>query len=173
MAAEPPRRLISSSPESTRALGAALGRRLPAGTLVALDGELGSGKTCFVQGLARGLDVPCAVTSPTYALLQTYPGRVDLHHFDAYMEGRERALLMDGGLEWMGREGVAAVEWAGRVEDVLPLPRISVVLAHAGESRRRLSISVLGEGPEAARLAAILRALAAEGEIEAAGLVEE
>jgi tRNA threonylcarbamoyladenosine biosynthesis protein TsaE len=153
--------LISRSPDATRALGAALGRALPPGTLVALDGDLGSGKTCFVQGLAEGLGVADPVTSPTYALLQTYSGRLDLHHFDAYMEGRERALLLDGGLEWMHAGGVAAVEWAKRVEDVLPRPRLSIVLEHVGllepaglreharETTRRLSISVQGlaQGP--------------------------
>jgi tRNA threonylcarbamoyladenosine biosynthesis protein TsaE len=148
MAAERERVLISRSPAATRALGAALGRRVPPGTLVALDGELGAGKTCFVQGLAGGLGVSDPVTSPTYALLQSYPGRLALHHFDAFMEGRERALLLDGGLEWMHAGGVAAVEWAARVEDVLPLPRLVVRLEHAGPELRRLSIGVVGDSAE-------------------------
>ncbi len=145
MAAERLRVLISRSPAATRALGAALGRRVPAGTLVALDGELGAGKACFVQGLAEGLGVSDPVTSPTYALLQSYPGRLALHHFDAFMEGRERALLLDGGLEWMHAGGVAAVEWAARVADVLPLPRLSILLEHTGADSRRLSIQAVGE----------------------------
>ena len=145
MAAERARHLLSRSPAATRALGEALGRALPAGTLVALEGDLGAGKTAFVQGLARGLDVRDPVTSPTYALMQSYEGRLALHHFDAYMEGRERALLLDGGLEWMHGGGVAAVEWADRVADVLPKPRIAVLLRHAGASERRVEISVQGE----------------------------
>lgn len=159
MAADRVRTWITSSPAETRALGAELGRALPAGAVVALDGELGTGKTCFVQGLAEGLGVADPVTSPTYALLQTYAGRLDLHHFDAYMEGRERALLLDGGLEWMHSGGVAAIEWAGRVEDVLPLPRISIALSHVDESHRKIALSVAGEGPAADDLAAIVRAL--------------
>jgi tRNA threonylcarbamoyladenosine biosynthesis protein TsaE len=156
MAAERARRLLSRSPEATRALGEAIGRVLPAGTLVALEGDLGAGKTAFVQGLARGLDVRDPVTSPTYALMQSYEGRLALHHFDAYMEGRERALLLDGGLEWMHAGGVAAVEWADRVADVLPRPRLAVLLRHAGANARRVEISVEGE---ACGLAAIVRDL--------------
>ena len=159
MEPERTRTWLSRSPGETKALGAALGRALPPGTVVALDGDLGAGKTCFVQGLAAGLGVEDPVTSPTYALLQSYRGRLELHHFDAYMEGRERALLLDGGLEWMHAGGVAAVEWAGRVADVLPRPRISVVLSHAGANERRLDISIEGEGDSAAALAAIVRAL--------------
>ena len=150
------RTFLSRSPAATRALGETLGRHLTPGTVIALDGELGSGKTCFVQGLAAGLGVADPVTSPTYALLQSYSGRLDLHHFDAYMEGRERALLQDGGLEWMHAGGVAAVEWAGRVADVLPLPRLRVRMDHVSESARRLSITVEGEGIAADRLAEIV-----------------
>jgi len=156
MAREGSRCFLSRSPAATRSLGESLGRVLPAGTVVALDGDLGSGKTCFVQGLAVGLGVRDPVTSPTYALLQSYSGRLDLHHFDAYMEGRERALLRDGGLEWMHAGGVAAVEWAHRVADVLPRPHLHIRLEHAGASERRLAISVEGAGSVADRLAEIV-----------------
>ena len=159
MPAERARTLLSHAPESTRALGTALGRALPPGTVVALDGELGAGKTCFVQGLASGLGVKDAVTSPTYALLQTYSGRLDLHHFDAFMEGRERALLLDGGLEWMHAGGIAAIEWAGRVRDVLPRPLVWILFEHAGPHERRLSLRVEGEGERAVRLDAILASI--------------
>jgi len=156
MAPEEARTFLSRSPATTRSLGENLGRLLPPGSIVALDGDLGSGKTCFVQGLAAGLGVQDPVTSPTYALLQSYSGRLDLHHFDAYMEGRERALLQDGGLEWMHAGGVAAVEWARRVADVLPLPRVWIRFEHVGPSERRLAITVEGEGVGARRLAAIV-----------------
>jgi tRNA threonylcarbamoyladenosine biosynthesis protein TsaE len=159
MAAERGRTFLSRSPLATRALGAALGRAVPPGTVIALDGDLGTGKTCLVQGLAAGLGVSDPVTSPTYALLQSYSGRLDLHHFDAYMEGRERALLLDGGLEWMHEGGVAAVEWAGRVREVLPRPLLWILLEHAGATDRRLALSIEGEGEDAARLGEIVRDL--------------
>ena len=157
MGGERPRRLLSRSPGATRELGAALGRALAPGTVVALEGDLGAGKTAFVQGLAAGLGIAEPVTSPTYALMQSYAGRLDLYHFDAYMEGRERALLGDGGLECMHAGGVAAVEWADRVADVLPLPRIAVVLRHAGGSLRRLEIGVAGTSSGLASIVGGLR----------------
>jgi tRNA threonylcarbamoyladenosine biosynthesis protein TsaE len=156
MARETTRTFLSRSPAATRSLGENLGRLLPPGSVVALDGDLGSGKTCFVQGLAAGLGVPDPVTSPTYALMQSYAGRLELHHFDAYMEGRERALLQDGGLEWMHSGGVAAIEWARRVADVLPLPRVWIRFEHLGTSERRLAVTIEGEGSGADRLASIV-----------------
>ena len=106
-----PRRLLSRSAEGTEALGRALGRELPAGAVLALDGDLGSGKTCFVRGLARGLGVEGPVGSPTYTLMHAYEGgRLPLYHFDAWMEQRERALLADGGGEWLRADGVSVVE---------------------------------------------------------------
>lgn len=170
MAAE--RRFRSRSPAATERLGEELGRRLPPGALVALDGELGAGKTCLVRGLARGLGVTERVTSPTYALLQTYPGRLELAHLDAWMEGRERAFLLDGGLEWItgaGSSGVTVIEWASRVLDVLPPERLRIELAHAGPEERRVRLWVEGRGPRAGELDAVLAALPAVPELVAEG----
>ncbi len=153
------RRFLSRSPEATEALGRWLGERLGAGSVLALDGELGSGKTTFVRALARGLGVEGPVTSPTYALLQTYPGRLELAHFDAWMERRERSFLSEGGWEWLGAEGVAVVEWAARVADWLPPERLAIEFAHRTAEERTLRLSVLGEGPRARALAELVAAL--------------
>lgn len=150
------RRFVSHSPEATEALGRFLGERLGPGSVLALDGDLGSGKTTFVRALARGLGVAGAVTSPTYALLQTYPGRLELAHFDAWMERRERSFLSEGGWEWIGAEGVAVIEWSQRVADWLPPERLAIEFAHQGESERTLRLSVVGEGPRARGLAQLL-----------------
>lgn len=139
---------LSSAPEATEALGEALGAVLCGGALVLLDGELGAGKTCFVRGLARGLGVADPVSSPTYALLQTYDGRLRLLHFDAWMEGRERAFLRDGGLEELDEHGVALVEWGARVADVLPRPRLRIQLEHSGARNRRVSARLEGDASE-------------------------
>jgi tRNA threonylcarbamoyladenosine biosynthesis protein TsaE len=125
--------------------------------VLALDGELGAGKTAFVRGLARGLGVEEPVSSPTYVLMNVYSGRLELYHFDAWMERREEAFLADGGSEWLRAGGVCAVEWASRVADWLPLPRLAVRLAHAGSQARSVQIEVLpdaqgGEGGLAALL---------------------
>jgi tRNA threonylcarbamoyladenosine biosynthesis protein TsaE len=133
---------LSGSSDATERLGEQLGRALDAPVLIALDGELGAGKTCFVRGLARGLDVRDAVSSPTYALLQSYKGRMELHHLDAWMEGRERAFLSDGGLEWVGGSGVAVIEWAERVADVLPRPHLAVHIDVASIDERRITLTV-------------------------------
>lgn len=139
------RRFLSRSPAATEALGAALGARLAPGSVLALEGDLGSGKTCFVRGLARGLEVEAAVSSPTFALLQSYPGRLELHHFDAWMEGRERAFLLDGGLEWLHAGGVAAIEWGERLGELLPVPRWSIRFEHRGPMERAIEFGCLAE----------------------------
>lgn len=143
-------------------MGEELGQRLSScagGALVGLDGELGSGKTCFVRGLARGLGVVDRVSSPTYALLQSYRGRVELLHFDAWMEGRERAFLLDGGLEGLDSGAVAVVEWAVRVADMLPPVRLRFALAHEGAHERSIAARVEGAGARAAELERVLAEL--------------
>lgn len=153
------REFVSHSAAATESLGRWLGERLGPGSVLALDGELGSGKTTFVRALAAGLGVRDAVTSPTYALLQTYTGRLELAHFDAWMEGRERSFLAQGGWEWLGAEGVAVIEWARRVEEWLPSERLSIEFAHRGEEERSLRLRVEGEGARARELLALLDTL--------------
>ncbi len=140
----------SESPEATEALGELLGRTLGAGSVIALVGDLGVGKTCFVRGLGKGLGLPPGVASPTYTLMQAHEGgRLPLYHFDAWMEGREAALFEDGGDEWLRGEGIAVVEWAGRVEAWLPRPCLWVELGHLAPERRSVRIG-LALGPEPA-----------------------
>jgi tRNA threonylcarbamoyladenosine biosynthesis protein TsaE len=164
------RRFLSRDPEGTEALGSALGRALEPGAVLTLDGELGSGKTCFVRGLAHGLGVEGDVQSPTYALMQSYPGRVELFHFDAWMERRERAYLLDGGLEWMHAGGVSVIEWGSRVLECLPRPLFALTFEHRGARERSIEIGVLdreGAGSPAARaLERVVRDLAVPTHVE-------
>jgi tRNA threonylcarbamoyladenosine biosynthesis protein TsaE len=132
--------ISTSSEEETAAAGETLAATLRAGDVILLFGELGAGKTAFVRGLARGLGAPEAdVSSPTFTLVQEYEGRVTLYHVDLYrLEPNE---LEDLGLEELiSGDGVVAIEWAerwhGRPDDV-----IEVRLEHAGEDRRRVTIS--------------------------------
>lgn len=175
MAAEPAASATRSrSPEQTEALGRRLGERLQAGDVVALSGELGSGKTTFVRGVARGLGIAEEPRSPTFVLMQEYEGRLPLYHFDAWMSGREALFLQGGGAEYLGGDGVALVEWAERVEAFLPRPHLWIELRHRSATERELSARLVpavapqGESPlapappaERARLER-LRALAAE-----------
>lgn len=155
------RRFRSLSPGATEALGELVGRAVPAGTVLALHGDLGTGKTCFVRGLARGLGIADGVASPSYTLMQAHEGgRLPLYHFDAWMEGREKALFLDGGDDWLHGEGVSAVEWAGRVGEWMPAPRLELELAHAGPRERTLRLGAVGPdsgiGPHLRRLIADL-----------------
>lgn len=147
------RSFASGSPEATLALAAALGARLPAGSVLALEGELGAGKTCFVRGLARGLGIEEPVSSPTFTLMHRYEGPRSLLHYDAWMEGRERAFLADGGAEWLGDDAVAAIEWAERVRDFLPRPHLVIELRHRGPDAREILLRLAGGGSPAAERA--------------------
>lgn len=156
------RSFLSPNPAATLALAMALGRGLPRGSVLALEGELGAGKTTFVRGLAEGLGLADPVSSPTFTLMHRYgeegAGRL-LDHFDAWMEGRERAFLADGGGEVLSGTDVAAVEWAERVAEWLPPERLLVRLAHLGPDVRRVDLEVLGSGPLALALEALVDAL--------------
>ncbi len=132
---------MTRSEEETAALAASLAARFTGGEVVLLAGELGTGKTAFVRGLARGLGVdPEEVASPTFVLLTRYEGRLLLHHADLYRlrgDGDEGELGLE---ELPGPGAVLAVEWADRLR-AAPWPRcFRVRLEHAGEDRRRISI---------------------------------
>lgn len=133
-------RTLSASAEETEAAGERLGRTLGPGAVVALTGELGTGKTCFVQGLARGLGVATRPTSPTFVLVTHYRGRLPLHHVDAYRAGSV-AELSDLGLEELfGGEGVTAVEWAEKLLPLLPPGTIHVHLEGVGDEPRMIMV---------------------------------
>jgi tRNA threonylcarbamoyladenosine biosynthesis protein TsaE len=132
---------VTHGEAETLALAAELARGFRGGEVILLSGELGSGKTAFVRGLAGGLAVePDEVSSPTFVLLTSHPGRLTLHHADLYRlrgDGDDRELGLE---ELPGPRGVLAVEWAERLSDV-PWPRLlRVTLDHAGEDARRIRI---------------------------------
>ena len=138
--------VITHSPKETRALGRRLGRRLGPGAVLALSGELGAGKTCFVQGLAEGLEVrESHVVSPSFVLVREYRGRAPLYHVDLYRlsPGREVAEL--GLEEFMGGEGVCAVEWAEKGEALLPPEAVRITLIFRPGSSREIRLEGLPE----------------------------
>jgi tRNA threonylcarbamoyladenosine biosynthesis protein TsaE len=137
---------ISHSPEATRDLAARLGRRLAPGDVVALNGELGSGKTEFVHGLAQGLGVPPqVVASPSFSLVHEYPGRVPLVHIDLYRLEDLPASLLPDLEEYLAGPQVVAVEWARRLAPLLPGDFLEVDLEIIGENDRQITFS--GYGP--------------------------
>jgi tRNA threonylcarbamoyladenosine biosynthesis protein TsaE len=142
MGAEPTTtsRLTTTSPEETDAAGARLGATLAAGDVVALSGELGAGKTVFVQGLVRALGVATGATSPTFVLINEYRGRMPVHHVDAYRT-ESLAEIVDLGLpELMDGEGVTVIEWAERLEPLLPPRAVRVRIVGVGDEPRTISI---------------------------------
>ena len=110
----------TNSPEETWELASELAGELPAGTVVALHGDLGAGKTCFIQGLAAALEIDEPITSPTYTLISEYEGLMPLHHIDLYrLSGPVEALGL-GLEEYFDAHGITAIEWAERAEGLLP-----------------------------------------------------
>jgi tRNA threonylcarbamoyladenosine biosynthesis protein TsaE len=128
------------SAAETQALGTRLGAALGPGDVVACVGELGAGKTCFVQGVCRGLGVTSDVTSPTFVLVNVYRGRMTVHHVDAYRT-ESLAELRDLGLpEMLHGDGVTLVEWADKLLPLLPPGTITVTIAGLGDEPRRIDI---------------------------------
>ena len=131
---------ITTSPEETEALGAALGRIIPAGTVLAYRGDLGAGKTAFTRGLARGLGCDELVTSPTYTIVNEYlGGRLPLFHFDMYRLASADDLWDIGWEDYLERGGVCAVEWSENVAEAMENP-ITVTIEKLGEEIRRVTI---------------------------------
>ena len=139
--------VTTDSPAATAAWGERLGRLLAPGDFVALRGELGAGKTRFAQGVARGLEVDSAqpVTSPTFTLLNIYPGRVPLYHFDLYRLAGDDDVAELGFGDYFHGDGVCLVEWAERLVTELPATYLTITFAHAGEERRTLTFEPCGE----------------------------
>jgi tRNA threonylcarbamoyladenosine biosynthesis protein TsaE len=130
----------SASADETAAAGEALGRTLVAGDVVALYGELGAGKTCFVQGLARGLDVAGHATSPTFVLVNEYRGRLPVHHVDAYRTASLGELIDLGLHDIIGGDGVTLLEWADKAEPLLPARTVRVRIEGVGDEPRVIAI---------------------------------
>lgn len=137
---------LTQSPEETEALGQRLGEIISPPALLLLRGDLGSGKTCFVRGLARGLGVPVdePVTSPTYALMHHYQGRYDLYHFDLYRLGGWGDLFEIGFEEYIAADKITVVEWSERA-DGAELEGIQISFALQDEESRSIEMTATTE----------------------------
>ena len=136
--------LLSKSPEETFRIGRILAEGLKAGDVVALTGELGSGKTCLTQGIASGLGVPegYAVTSPTFTLINEYPGRqMALYHLDVYRLTGCADLPEMGYDEYLSGRGVMVIEWAEKIREAVPVGSLFVVMTYLEEYIRKIEIS--------------------------------
>jgi tRNA threonylcarbamoyladenosine biosynthesis protein TsaE len=142
--------LETSSAAETGRLGQCLAQLLRGGDVIALTGELGSGKTTFTQGLARGLGIGAAVTSPTFVLVNRYPapdGRV-LQHADCYRLGNAPLEMWDIGLtDLYEGDDIVVIEWADRIPGLLPDEHLEIAFTYLDENRRRLCFVAHGDRP--------------------------
>lgn len=145
----------TSSPGATRAFGRALGGLLGPGAFVALTGDLGSGKTVVVQGVARGLGFRGRVTSPTFIIVREYRAEFVVYHVDLYRIENAGSLAGVGYREIFYGDGVTIVEWADRVPELLPDDRLDVRISVDGPTDRRFTVTACGPAH-----AALVRGLA-------------
>lgn len=135
--------ITTHSVDETKNLGKIIGTAVTSGTVLALTGDLGSGKTSFVQGLARGLEVPddYYITSPSYTLINEYPGRYPLFHVDLYRISDPMDMEDIGLYEILHNSGVVAIEWADRIEQKLLPDSINIHFELTGDKTRKICIT--------------------------------
>jgi tRNA threonylcarbamoyladenosine biosynthesis protein TsaE len=136
---------ISHSEAQTRRLGARLGALLEPGDVVALVGDLGSGKTRWIQGVCEGLGVTDPVISPTFTLVNEYQGRYPIYHIDLYRLTDVAETLTFGLEEYLAGDGVSLIEWADRASAVLPESYLVVELYYLEETKRRIVLRPQGQ----------------------------
>lgn len=131
------------SPEETQAIGVRVGQNLKPGDIVALIGDLGAGKTCLTQGIARGakIDSNQIVNSPSYTLINEYEGEIPIYHIDLYRL-QQREEILDLGLEvYFEGNGICIIEWADRMLDLLPEGYMEIKLNWEDESVRTIEFN--------------------------------
>jgi tRNA threonylcarbamoyladenosine biosynthesis protein TsaE len=134
--------IITSNAQETFAFARAIGEKLQEGDILALSGELGSGKTCFTGGIARGLGVSenYQITSPTFTLINEYPAKYRLFHFDVYRLNHYSDLEDLGCEEFFSGEGVVVIEWAEKIAQIIPETAIVINFEYIDENKRKITI---------------------------------
>ena len=141
------KRVYTASEAETEACGRELAGELGPGSVVALYGDLGAGKTAFVRGLARGLDIRESVSSPTFTIVNEYPGRIPLFHFDMYRLSSKEEAINCGFEEYFDLsklKGVVIVEWASNTEGLLPTLHVEIELKKLDDNKREIIIKSKG-----------------------------
>jgi len=137
--------IISRSENESLSLGMELGKSARPGTVYALCGDLGSGKTVLARGIARGLGITDDITSPTFTLLEIYEGAPPLYHFDLYRIERAAEFVELGFEEYWEGEGVSVIEWAERAAGMLPESTIHIYLEYHNEHERKIRVEYPGD----------------------------
>ncbi len=131
---------ITRSEHETEELGRRFAEKLPGGTVVAMYGDLGAGKTAFVRGMARGMGLNCRVTSPTFTIVNEYLGERELIHFDMYRLSGADELFDIGWEDYLNRGAVCAVEWSENVEGAFFGDEICVTIEKLSDTERKITI---------------------------------
>jgi tRNA threonylcarbamoyladenosine biosynthesis protein TsaE len=134
---------ITLGPKETKELGRALAKGLEVGSVVALSGPLGSGKTVLVQGICSGLGVTEFVTSPSFVIINEYPGRMKVYHFDLYRLENTEEFVKLGYEEYFYGNGITLIEWAEKIKTFLPQERVEIELEILSENERRIRVRKL------------------------------
>ena len=135
---------ISKNERETEAVGERLAKAINGGAVIAMYGDLGAGKTAFVRGMARGMGLDCRVSSPTFTIVNEYPGSPDLIHFDMYRLHSSDELFDIGWEDYLNRGAICAVEWSENVSDAFFGDEICVTIEKTGDTSRKITI---GERP--------------------------
>lgn len=138
--------LTSSSPGETERLGSIIGSLLQPGSFLALRGDLGGGKTCFTRGVVASLAPQSKglVASPTYAIMNCYPGSTPVYHFDFYRLTCDDDIAELGFEEYFYGDGVCVVEWSERLAELMPPDVLTLLFEYAGDEKRRITITGSG-----------------------------
>ena len=132
--------ILTHTVDETELAGQALAKTLVSGTVVALYGDLGAGKTAFVRGIAKGLNSQSRVTSPTFTIVNEYSGELELFHFDMYRLGSSEELFDIGWEDYLGRGGVCVVEWSENVSDAFDGNEIKVTIDKLSDTDRKITL---------------------------------
>ena len=137
----------TKSASETIRIGRSIGGRLLPGDVVALVGELGAGKTQFIKGLAAGAGIgnPTYISSPSFTLINEYPGKVTFYHIDLFRLGKEEEAEELGLEDYFQGEGITAIEWADKIPSLLPKELLLIRIAYTGRNTRCLEISGKGD----------------------------
>ncbi|MFV0438849.1 MAG: tRNA (adenosine(37)-N6)-threonylcarbamoyltransferase complex ATPase subunit type 1 TsaE [Desulfopila sp.] len=136
---------------ATERFGFALGKAARPDDIICLDGDLGAGKTALSQAIARGLDVPadCYVTSPSFAILHEYPGRMTMYHMDFYRLGDAAEIIDLGFTEYFYALGLAVIEWSKRAGQILPPERLELFIEIGPDDCRKVTMRCTAPALEA------------------------
>ena len=139
-------KIRTTSLEQTQDIAYKIGKWVSNGMILTLEGDLGAGKTTFTKGLAKGLGINRNVNSPTFNIIKEYQGRIPLYHMDVYrLESGGDDIGLD---DYLFGYGVCVIEWASRIEDLLPMERLDIKIFREGENQRCIELTPIGKNYE-------------------------